>query len=466
MVDSSVVLAQVKVHIGLLEATSNDNDDHRQEDAKRMVARVLHHLPTIRPSLKDAEVMAQLITAFPTVPQPIANLFGSGSSDPQIMPQGNPQGNPVSGQVTIAYLWLLTLLALHDGGHAETSAVAAAAIDALQTANNRAIDLILAKVYFYLYQVSPSRDLLMVGLRLAALRHDHETNAVIYNLILRSHVTAEQYDVALKFATQSHFPQTSSNVQLARYHYYLARIHAVHGDYQKASEHLSQALRKAPHGQNAAGFLQAACKLQVVTLLLSGELPERSLFKQPFLRLALSPYFALTLSVRLGDLSHFQAVLAEHQARFTSDHLYTLVLRLHHHVLKTGLRRLHSAYARVPLGGVAERLHLPSLEDAEYVVMKAIKDGVFPHGPAHLADGVMLGKPAAPAFFYATSEPQAVLHQRITQCQHLFSETVKAMRFPQGKKEQPPASVSPTPTTDLELLEEYMDELGDDTMDF
>lgn len=362
-----------------------------------------------------------------------------------------------------------------------------AAVEAVQSANNRSLDLILAKLYFYLYQASSSssigslRGFLMVGLRLSSLRHDHETNAVIHNLILRSYVTAEQHDVALKFTLQSAFPPIgSSNTQLARHHYYLARIHAVQTDYPKATEHLAQALRKAPHGRNAAGFVQAACKLQVVTLLLSGELPERSLFKQPYLRGGpLSAYHALTVAVRSGDLAQFQAVLSEHQARFIGDSLYTLILRLHQNVLKTGLRRLYLAYTRIPLSGVAQKLRLPSIDDAEFVVMKAIKDGVFGASNDHhhhhqsttsaprIESGAFLGKPAATTHFYATAQPQTVLHQRITQCQQLFAETVKAMRFPQGAKSaKDPNAATTAPVTDLELLEEYMDEVGDDTMDF
>jgi 26S proteasome regulatory subunit N3 len=55
-----------------------------------------------------------------------------------------------------------------------------------------------------------------------------------------------------------------------------------------------QALRKAPSNGAATGFRQAATKLMVIVQLLTGEIPERSLFNQTHLARSLRPYLQLT----------------------------------------------------------------------------------------------------------------------------------------------------------------------------
>ena len=60
---------------------------------------------------------------------------------------------------------------------------------------------------------------------------------------------------------------------------------------------------------------------------------------------------------------------------FRSDGTHNLITRLHHNVIRTGLRRINLAYSRISLADIAARLHLPSAEDAECIVAKAIRDG-------------------------------------------------------------------------------------------
>lgn len=78
------VISQVKVHIGLLESASinsNGTNDGLQEDEKRMVGRVLHHLLSkLRLALRESRVMAELITTYP-VASVLVNLFGLVRSD-------------------------------------------------------------------------------------------------------------------------------------------------------------------------------------------------------------------------------------------------------------------------------------------------------------------------------------------------------------------------------------------------
>lgn len=54
-----------------------------------------------------------------------------------------------------------------------------------------------------------------------------------------------------------------------------------------------------------------------------------------------------------------------------------LILRLRHNVIKTGLRAISLSYSRISLADVASKLALGSREDAEFIVAKAIRDGVI-----------------------------------------------------------------------------------------
>ncbi len=60
-------------------------------------------------------------------------------------------------------------------------------------------------------------------------------------------------------------------------------------------------------------------------------------------------------------------------AQFTADRNLTLVRRLGHNVLKTGLRKVSVSYSRISLVDVDAKLHLPSAAAAEYICAKAIR---------------------------------------------------------------------------------------------
>ena len=66
----------------------------------------------------------------------------------------------------------------------------------------------------------------------------------------------------------------------------------------------------------------------------------------------------------------FQSVLKLHADHFKADQTYTLILRLHHNVIKTAIRTISVAYSRISLVDVAKKLNLDSSEDAEYIVAK------------------------------------------------------------------------------------------------
>ena len=70
---------------------------------------------------------------------------------------------------------------------------------------------------------------------------------------------------------------------------------------------------------------------------------------------------------------------------------------------------------------------LDSAEDAEFIVAKAIRDGVIEAWLDHDAK-FMQSKESIDV--YSTKEPQVAFHQRITFCLQIHNQSVKAMRFP------------------------------------
>lgn len=83
------------------------------------------------------------------------------------------------------------------------------------------------------------------------------------------------------------------------------------------------------------------------------------------------------IAVRVGDLNKFQEGLAQFDSVFKKDKTYTLILRLRHNVIKTGIRMISLSYSKISLRDICLKLHLDSEEDAEFIVSKAIRDGVI-----------------------------------------------------------------------------------------
>ncbi|KAN0065184.1 26S proteasome non-ATPase regulatory subunit [Thecaphora frezii] len=393
-----------------------------------------------------------------------------------------------------AYLRLLTLVHLADTHkHDQASQEALSSLQTIVSLNRRTLDQLGAKTVFYFGRaeelkseaarakgakaesgLTSIRNQLLAFHRTASLRHDSETTATVINLLLRSYIVESNlYDQADKLVARAPFPRSSaSNPQVARYDYYVGRIRAVQLNYTEAHTHLQQAIRRAPQisqqpqqqqqqaeasddaakkeggaaaaakeeevpasvpvgqSQTAAGFLQTAHKFLIVVELLMGEIPERSLFRLPVLRRALAPYMEIVQAVRVGDLSLFQTTLQKHSALFQADKTYSLIVRLRHNVIKTGIRMISLSYSKISLSDITRKLHLESEEDAEYIVAKAIRDGVVDSNGTRVdherAEMVNREKKDV----YETEEPMQQFQQRIQFCLQLHNESVKAMRYP------------------------------------
>ena len=406
----------------------------------RFMLRILRSLVSTRKKL-NFKVLRKVITGFYTnSPAARDALLAFVDEQMETDAAAGKSGRPVksSAQPLLpeldVYLHLLLLIHLIDlKRYDQAVRCSDQLMQKIQATNRRTLDLIAAKSYFYHLRVyeltnclSRVKGFFHNRLRTATLKNDYEGQAVLINCLLRLYLHYKLYDQAAKLVSRSTFPESASINEWARYLFYLGRVKAIQLDYSEAHKNLIQALRKAPQN-SAAGFRQTVHKLVVTVELLLGDIPDRSLFREPVLRRTLAPYFQLTQAVRTGNLIRFNEVLKEFSPKFAQDETYTLIIRLRHNVIKTGVRMINMSYSRISLADIAVKLLLDSQEDAEYIVAKAIKDGVIEAAIDHDRRFVQ-SKDTLDV--YTTSEPQAAFHQRIEFCLDIHNQSVKAMRFP------------------------------------
>lgn len=363
-------------------------------------------------------------------------------------------------------LLVLTTLLRHDKIE---EAVAAAELLFSYTAalNRRSLDPLRAKVFSCLALAHEKRGTLttltstfMAAHRTACLHHDELGQVTLLNILLRTYLENDQVDMAFKLASKTNFPEKASNNQFCRYLYYTGRISALQLEYGEANEKLKSSLRKAPQHPSIVGFRRTVQKLMVIVSLLMGEVPERSIFNAPDYREALSPYLDLTKSVREGNLAAFNKALATHKATFQKDKVYSLVIRLSHSVIKTGLRRINVSYSRISFADICAKLALDSPASAEYVCAKAIRDGVIDATIDHENSWMTSNETVN---VYATNEPQQAFHQRVEFCLMVHNEAVRAMRYPADAfTPKPPEKKEDDDKTEEEIAKEIEEELAEE----
>jgi len=72
----------------------------------------------------------------------------------------------------------------------------------------------------------------------------------------------------------------------------------------------------------------------------------------------------------MGNLAKFSEALERYGKKFEAEGTYTLIIRLRHNVIKTGVRMISLSYSRISLADIAQKLVLDSSEDAEFIVAK------------------------------------------------------------------------------------------------
>lgn len=430
----SLTLDDIKEHVKQIEKAVSGKEP-------RFVLRALRALPSTSRRL-NTNVLHKAICGFFTNNTATRDFLLGFLEEPMEMADGDVQFRPRTGKAAAAPLlpeveaYLQLLLVVHltnNKRYTEAQKVSDDLLQKIVSKNRRALDLVAAKCYYYharVYefqnQLDIIRSFLHTRLRTATLRHDADGQAVLLNLLLRNYLHFNLYDQAEKLVSKSVFPELANNNEWARYLYYTGRIKAIQLEYSEARRTLTNALRKAPQ-HTAVGFKQTVHKLLIVVELLLGEIPDRLQFRQPSLKRSLMPYFLLTQAVRTGNLAKFNQVLEQFGEKFQADGTYTLIIRLRHNVIKTGVRMISLSYSRISLADIAQKLQLDSPEDAEFIVAKAIRDGVIEASINH-EKGFVQSKETMD--IYGTREPQLAFHQRISFCLDIHNMSVKAMRFP------------------------------------
>jgi 26S proteasome regulatory subunit N3 len=436
----------------------------------RFILRVLRSLPNTRRKLNPNVLRALASQLYPagSERENILNFVEElpAGAEPEIIRPRAAIKTPLPE--VDAYFHLLSLVRLLDANLLDkASNCSHQLMNKIMSQNRRSLDLVAAKSYFYYTRVAELtnkldsiRSVLHARLRTATLRNDFEGQAVLINCLLRNYLHYSLYDQADKLVNKSVFPETASNNEWARFLYYLGRIKAAKLEYSVAHKHLIQALRKAPQ-HAAVGFRQTVQKLIIVVELLLGDIPERQVFRQSALRRSLAPYFQLTQAVRMGNLQRFGEVLENFGDKFRQDHTFTLIIRLRHNVIKTAIRSIGLSYSRISPADIAKKLGIDSPEDSEFIVAKAIRDGVI-EATLDPEKGCMKSKESTD--IYSTREPQLAFHQRISFCLDLHNQSVKAMRYPPksyGKDLESAEERREREQQDLELAKEMAEEDDD-----
>ncbi|KAF8137522.1 PCI domain-containing protein [Boletus edulis] len=430
--------AEIKSNIALIERAVGDLEP-------RFTHRVLRSLTALRKRL-DNKVICDAIEEnyphrsyswLPAAPPAEQSMDVDAAAQPNGPVASTPSPKPTSDPVPEVEIYFRLLLIHHlhtsKDNYAKSVELSKETVDKIQQLNRRSMDPIAAKIWFALErsyelggELADARPMLLAAQRTAALRHDDDTQASLINRLLRSYLHYNLYDQAGQTAS-------ASNPQLARYHYYLGRIKAVQLNYSAAHTNLQQAIRRAPPAKVAPGFYQAVHKLFVVK--------------------ALQAYFDIVKAVRTGSLSEFQATLNKHASQLEADKMYTLIVRLRQNVIKTGIRRLSLSYSRISLRDICLKLHLDSEEDAEYIVGKAIRDGVIEGRIVH-EKGWMECEGRKNGYGPEVSE---VFGRRIGYCLELHNQSVKAMRFPLNAHRKELAAAEGAREREKELAKEIQE---------
>ena len=401
----------------------------------RFTLRVLRTLVTLRKNLNSNVLRKAFAAHLPASSSKVLLEYMDELMDTEeVVRAKNNKCAPVNVLVeTDVFFHLLLLVHLIDSG--KLTALIKCAEDLmckLKRQNRRSLDPIASRCYFYYsraYELNNKldevRDVLNARLCTSTLKSDIHSQATLFNLLLRNYLHFNLYDQAAKLIAKSTFPENASNNEWARYLYYHGRVKAIQLDYSSAHSDLVEALRKAPQ-HTAVGFKQTVQKFVITVELLLGEIPEKATFRLPHFRKTLQAYLQLTQAVRTGNLSSFSQVLEDNQQKFELDGTSSLIVRLRHNVIKTGVRIISQSYSRISLSDVAKKLQLGSPEDAEFIVAKAIRDGVIEALIDH--EHKYMQSKENPDI-YSTNEPMSAFHQRINFCLNIHNQSIKVRFF-------------------------------------
>ncbi|KAK5976163.1 Proteasome regulatory subunit [Trichostrongylus colubriformis] len=408
---------------------------------KQCNAEVLHRLvsSSTTPSLHKDALLAWVPCSTPVAMEVDTKLAPSATQVSSSTKSPRPTRKPTTPSAeSELYIHLLVVLYLVDQNRLDDAKKCAEMlISRADSIDKRSLDPMVAKAIFYLALIYERQHklhelgcFLNSRLRTATLRHQRESQAVLIYTLLRCYLINKQFQSAAKLVSKVTFPEGASNNDLARFLYYQGRIKALQLDYTAAAGYFLQAMRKAPQ-EAAIGFKQNVQKWVIVIGLLQGEIPERSIFRQPIYRKCLHPYLELTQAVRTGDLVQFNNLVKRHGPVFEKDETLTLIVRLRQNVIKTAVKQISLAYSRITIKDIAKKLCMSNEVETEYLVAKAIADGAIDAViTCDTKDGLRFMRSSETVNVYTTTEPQMHFDSRIRYCLELHNQAVKALRFP------------------------------------
>lgn len=246
--------------------------------------------------------------------------------------------------------------------------------------------------------------------------------------IVRFYIKQSHYAQAQMFIENTTFPQADQIDALTfnYYKYYMALINAIFLQYDQSLSTLQLIVRSGE--EDITPFHIHVYRLYIIVSLLTGTIPERSLFSIPLVLNNLQPsYLALTQAVRRGDTAAYKAIIAvqENVDDFINDNTYNLILRLQPTILRAGLKRIISVYSAISLQRIGELLSI-SDEDVHSIVAKAISDQVI----TATIDESNIVHSISTTPQYASADPQIDLVNRINTVMNLRQQCQQSLRFP------------------------------------
>ena len=307
------------------------------------------------------------------------------------------------------------------------------------------INTLKAKAYYYLSLITEKLEIqdtiineLQEAYRTACIEMDSISQITLINCIIRYYLNNKNIEMARSFISKTKYVENISSYEDARYLFYIGKIEAIQMNYSDSYTHLSSSFRKAPE-KTAQGFKNLVNKYLILVQLLMGEIPDiKSLMKSNRVRdfSEFEPYLLLLKIVRQGNLEEFKKGIVIYERNFKKDGTFNLVQRIRQVVIKAGLRKINLSYSRISIKDITEKLKLESEKEAEYIIAKAIRDGVFLATINH-EEGYVKSKEIKD--IYSTFEPQRAYQSRILFLNNIFVESQKSMKYSaqqeQAKKE-------------------------------
>ena len=314
-----------------------------------------------------------------------------------------------------------------------------------KTNESLTINTLKAKAYYYLTLITEKLNIqdqiiseLQEAYRTACIEMDFISQVTLINCIIRYYLNNKNVEMARSFISKTKYIENISSYEDARYLFYIGKIEAIQMNYSDSYTHLSSAFRKAPE-KTGLGFKNLVNKYLILVQLLMGEIPDiKSLMKSNNVRdfKEYEPYLLLLKIVRQGNLEEFKKGIEIYEWNFKRDGTFNLAQRIRQVVIKAGLRKINLSYSRISIKDITEKLKLENEKEAEYIIAKAIRDGVFLATINH-EEGYVKSKEIKD--IYSTFEPQRSYQSRILFLNNIFVESQKSMKYSsqqeQAKKE-------------------------------